>query len=115
MATRTARFTQIPVVPQSGLSDWQFQVLNTMKENLEILIGAKGNNAAITKSSVTVNSAPTQTMQRVTAGGVGFTVSGVNVPSIDDYVKLISDVQQLANDVAALRSTVNTLINQLKV
>jgi hypothetical protein len=115
MVARTARFTQIPVIPQSGLSSWQFQVLNAMKENIEILVGTKGNNAAITKNFVTVNPAPTQTMQRVTAGGVGFTVNGVNVPSIDDYVKLITDVQQLANDVAVLRNTVNILINQLKV
>jgi hypothetical protein len=53
-------------------------------------------------------------MTRVTATGAGFTISGVNVPSADDYIKLVSDVQQLANDVANLRATVNTLVNQLK-
>jgi hypothetical protein len=53
-------------------------------------------------------------MSRVTAEGAGFTISGVTVPSLDDYVKLLSNVQQLANDVASLRGTVNALIGQLK-
>jgi hypothetical protein len=53
-------------------------------------------------------------MQRVTAEGTGFTISGVTVPSLEDYGKLIANVQQLANDVATLRNTVNALINQLK-
>jgi tRNA threonylcarbamoyladenosine modification (KEOPS) complex Pcc1 subunit len=53
-------------------------------------------------------------MQRVTAEGAGFTISGVTVPSLDDYTRLVTNVQQIANDVAALRATVNALINQLK-
>jgi hypothetical protein len=116
MAVRPPRFSAIPAIPQQGLTDWQFQTLNAMKENLELLTGARGGNAgaAITRGAVTVTAAPTQTMQRVTAEGAGFTISGVTVPSIDDYAKLINNVQQLANDVAALRNTVNALINQLK-
>jgi hypothetical protein len=118
MGTRPPRFAAIPAIPQQGLTDWQFNTLNTMKENLELLTGARGGDttsaAALTRGSVTVAPAPTQTMQRITAAGVGFTISGVTVPSLDDYVKLASNVQQLANDVAALRNTVNALINQLK-
>jgi hypothetical protein len=118
MAQRPARFSAIPSIPQQGLTDWQFTTLNAMKENIELLTGARSgagaSAAAITRAAVTVGLVPRQTMQRVTAQGVGFTISGVNVPSIDDYAKLISDVQQLANDVAVLRNTVNTLINQIK-
>lgn len=118
MATRPPRFSAIPSIPQQGLSDWQFTTLNAMKENIELLTGARGNGtssaAAVTRSSVTVANAPTQTMQRVTAEGTGFTISGVTVPSLEDYGRLILNVQQLANDVAALRNTVNALINQLK-
>jgi hypothetical protein len=118
MAVRPPRFTAIPNIPQQGLTDWQFVTLNAMKENIELLTGARGNSAvsatAITRGSVTVQGAPAQSMQRVTAEGVGFTISGVTVPSLDDYVKLITNVQQLANDVAALRNTVNALLNQLK-
>jgi hypothetical protein len=118
MATRPPRFTPIPNIPQSGLTDWQYGTLNAMKENLELLTGARGNSsvsaAAITKGTVTVADAPTQTMQRVTAQGAGYTISGVTVPSLDDYIKAVTDLQQLANDVAALRNTLNVLINQLK-
>jgi hypothetical protein len=118
MAVRPPRFTAIPNIPQQGLTDWQFVTLNAMKENIELLTGARGNSAvsatAITRGSVTVQDAPAQSMQRVTAEGVGFTISGVTVPSLDDYVKLITNVQQIANDVAALRNTVNALLNQLK-
>lgn len=116
MATRPPRFSAIPSIPQQGLSDWQFSTLNAMKDNIELLTGARGSTAgvAITKGNITVTDAPTQTMQRVTAEGTGYTISGVAVPSIDDYVKLVLNVQQLANDVAAIRVTLNTLINQLK-
>jgi hypothetical protein len=118
MAARKPTFAAIPNIPTQGLSNWQYSTLTAMKENVELLMGARGGSAsavsAITRGSVTVDNAPTQNMQRVTADGSGFTISGVTVPSLDDYAKLIGNVQQLANDVAALRNTVNTLINQLK-
>lgn len=118
MATKLARFTSIPAIPQLGLNDWQYITFNAMKEDIELLIGARGEkdgiSRAITKAMVTVNPAPTQTMTRVTAQGYSFTISNVNVPSLDDYVKLVVNVQQVANDVASLRNTLNTLINQLK-
>jgi hypothetical protein len=118
MAVRAPRFTAIPAIPQQGLSDWQYLTLNAMKENVELLIGARGSNAsgavAITRGSVTVAPAPEQTMQQVTAEGAGYTISNVTVPSLDDYVRLVTNVQQIANDVATLRNTVNALINQLK-
>jgi hypothetical protein len=98
------------------LTDWQFNTMNAMKENLELLIGARGSDSsvrALTAGQVTVSNPAAQRMTQITAQGVGFTVSGVDVASLADYVKLASNVQQLANDVASLRATVNTLINQL--
>lgn len=113
-----SRFTAIPAIPQTGLTDWQFNTLNAMKENLELLIGSRnekdGASRALTKSSITTALAPTQSMQRVTAEGVGFTISGVNVVALSDYEKLVVNVQQLANDVAVLRNTLNNVITQLK-
>ena len=105
MATRGPRFTAIPSIPQGGLTDWQFNTMSAMKENIELLTGARGSDnsvRAITGGQVTVNNPAPQTMTRVTATGAG------------DYFKLVSDVQQLANDVANLRATVNALVNQLK-
>jgi len=118
MTTRVPRFSTIPSIPNQGLTDWQYLTLNTMKENLELLTGARGGSAAsaaaVIRGSITVAPPPVQNMQRVTAEGTGFTISGVTVPSLDDYAKLIGNVQQLANDVAVLRNTVNALITQLK-
>jgi hypothetical protein len=118
MATRTARFSAIPAVPQSNLNPWEFATLNALKENVEILTGARGDagasNRALIHSQVTVNTAPTQNMTQVSAKGTGFTISGVSVPSSEDYIKLVNDVQNLANDVANIRATLNTLIQQLK-
>lgn len=117
MATRGPRFTAIPSIPQQGLTDWQFNTLNAMKENLELLVGSRGSDnsvRAVVSGQVTVSNPAAQTMSRVTATGSGYTLNNVTVPSLDDYTKLVSDVQLLANDVAALRATVNTLINQLK-
>jgi hypothetical protein len=53
-------------------------------------------------------------MQRITADGTGFVINGVKVPALSDYERVLIDVQTLANDVAALRNTVNVLIKQLK-
>ena len=55
-----------------------------------------------------------QNMRQVAAKGVGFTISGEKVASLDDYGKLIVDVQTLANDVKVTRDVLNILIRQLK-
>jgi hypothetical protein len=113
-----ARFTAIPNPPQTEMSGWQYQMLTTMKENIELLVGTRGEkdgaSRALTKSSVTVVQAPTQTMRQVTAQGAAVNVNGAIVPAIDDYIELLKNVQTLANDVASLRETLNTLITQLR-
>jgi hypothetical protein len=113
-----ARFSAIPAVPQSGLTPAEYSTLTALKENVELLTGTRNEvgaaSRALTKGQVTVAEAATLRMQQVTADGVGFTVSNVTVASLEDYVKLLSDVQQLANDVASIRTTLNTLIQQLK-
>lgn len=114
---RGPRFTSIPSIPQSGLTDWQFNTLNSMKENIELLTGARGSSnatRALVAGQIGVQPAPSQSMTQVTATGVGYTISGVTVPSLDDYIKLVQNVQSLANDVANLRGTLNALISQLK-
>jgi hypothetical protein len=113
-----ARFSAIPNPPQSEMSGWQYYMLNALKENVELLTGARGekDNAsrAITKASVTVTQAPAQTMRQVTAQGAAVNLDGAVVPAMDDYIELLKNVQALANDVATLRATLNTLIGQLR-
>jgi hypothetical protein len=112
------RFVAVPDVPQAGLTDWQVNILTALKDNVELLTGGRretgASSQAITRGSITVNDPPAQTMTRVTATGAGFTISGVSVPSLEDYNRLLVNVQQLANDVAVLRSTVAILLAQLR-
>ena len=113
-----SRFTAIPSPPQSDITPWQYNILNSLKENVDLLTGLRGErdgaSTAILKASITIRAIPPQRMQRVSAQGSGVTVSGVAVPTLSDYSALLRDVQTLANDVASLRSTLETLISQLR-
>ena len=113
---RAPTFAAVPNIPLTELNNWQYSTLNALKENVELLTGSRSDGAlrAVTKAQVTVSAPASQTMTTVSAQGTGYNVSGVSVPALEDYVQLVSDVQSLANDVAALRSTVNSLIAQLK-
>lgn len=112
----TPRFAAVPSIPLSGLTDWQAYVLSALKENVEVLTGARGgtDGKAVVQGNITVTQVPTLTMTRVSATGNSYTISGVTVPAADDYVKLLTNVQELANDVATLRVALNTLIAQMK-
>ncbi len=112
------RFTAIPSIPTANVADWQGQIIGAIKENVELLAGIRGEadlaSRAITGDRVKVKTFDAPTFARVTATGAGYTVSGVNVASLSDYAKLITDVQTLANDVAIIRQLLNTLISQVK-
>ena len=118
MATRNPTFSAIPPVPQVGIQPWQWAFYNAIKENIELLTGSRNGtsqgNRAVTTDMITVKVAPDQKMTKVTAEGAAYKIQDVAVPSIDDYAKLITNVQTLANDVANLQATVNVLIKQLK-
>lgn len=113
-----SRFTAIPAIPTSNVTEWQGQIFNSLKENVELLAGIRGEadqaSKAVTRGQLSIKAAPTATFSRVSATGKGYTISGQNVADLDDHAKLISDVQLLANDVAALRNTLNALLGQLK-
>jgi hypothetical protein len=112
------RYTAVPAVPLVGIEEWQSQLLNAMKENIELLTGTRGEpdlaSVAINRARLTVAVPPAQSMVQVSAQGSGVTISGANIPILEDYVQLITDVQKLANDVANLRATVEVLITQLR-
>jgi hypothetical protein len=100
------------------LSDWQSIILSSLKENVELITGQRTGavdlqSRALFKGDFRLAPAEEQTMTRITARGAGFNVSGVDVAALDDHGKLMTDVQNLANDVARLRATVNTIIGQI--
>jgi hypothetical protein len=112
-----ARFSGIPAVPAGDVEPQVARVLYALKENVELLTNQRGEpdgaSVALLSGSITTTQAAT-TFSGLTARGVGATVSGVDVPLLSDYVKALQDIQTLAYDVAVLRSTVNTLIAQLR-
>jgi hypothetical protein len=113
-----ARFAGLPSLPQQGVEEWQYRFLSAVKQNMELLIGSRGeqdlSSRALLKSSVRIASAPEPSIRSVSAVGSGFTISGAQVPSLADYQALVKDVQLLTNDVAQLRAAVNALISQLR-
>ena len=109
-------YAALPAVPQVGIPEWQFQFLNNVKQNVEILTGQRGNTGyqAIVSGQVGIQPMGDLNLRQVTATGAGFTISGVNVASAEDYAKLVVDVQTLIGDVAYIKDVLNALITQLK-
>jgi hypothetical protein len=113
-----ARFTAIPDIPTNVGAEWEAQMLDAVKQNVELLAGLRGESDSISKAvlqgNVRVQPPPAPAFTRVTAEAKGFTISGERVADFDDYVKLINDVQRLGNDVALLRNIVTALISQIR-
>jgi hypothetical protein len=111
------RFTAIPEVP-IGITDAQTLLIAAVKENVELLTGFRneedGLSKSVTKGDITVREGKLQDMKQLSAKGKGFTISGQDVVSLEDYGKLLADVQTLANDLANTRALLNALINQIK-
>ena len=113
-----ARFTAIPAVPQGGITDWQSVLISSVKENVELLTGLRGEvdlaSKAVTQGQITLEQMGDQNMKQISAKGSGFTISGQEVAGLDDYGLLLTDVQTLANDLAYTRAVLNALIQQLR-
>ena len=116
------RFTSVPAVPQGGFTDYQTVLIGAVKENVELLTGLRGEvdtvSKAVTQGQITVNEMGQQKLQQTSAKGNGssITISGTTyeLANLDDFRKLILDVQTLAGDVAEMRATLNFLLRQLK-
>jgi len=99
-----ARFTGIPAIPLQDMADWEAQVFHSIKENVELLCGSRGEgdeaSKAILKGNISVSSMEQQNMK---------VISGIAA-----LADLVDATQVLANDLAEQRDTLNTLIEQLK-
>lgn len=108
-------FSPIRDVPQQGLNEWEAALLNALKENVEVMTGARQTGVhVITNDMIRVLPQDVQQMKQVTATGAGISISGTVVAEHGDYVKLINNVQMLANDVARLQAVVNALLTELR-
>lgn len=108
-------FQSIRDVPQSGVQQWEADILNQMKINIELLTGLSGaQGRAVTNDIVATAVADNVTMKRVTAQPTGYNISGNLVADFNQFVALINNVQELANNVVSLQAQVNDLIGRLK-
>lgn len=108
------QYQGIPNIPNEKIPQWQYDVLAAMKENLEILMGARGDTPAVTTDFIRVVPQNWQLMTQVSARGEFTTSAASGVPTIGDYILLLNDVQQLAADVARIQDALNTLIKNTR-
>jgi len=108
------KFQGIPAIPPEKIEQWQYDVLAALKENVEIMLGQRGPGRVVTNDTLGVEPADRQIMKQLSARGNYYTISGASVPTIDDYINLLNDVQQLAIDVSNIQSAVNALIANMK-
>lgn len=118
MTVKTPKFTGIREVPLEGVNFALYESVVSMKQNLELLVGQRGetDNAsrAITPAYITVTDVGPQRSVNLTAEGAGFTLQNARVPSYDDYIKALTDIRNIATDVAEIRTVLNTLLAQLR-
>jgi|AntAceMinimDraft_6_1070360.scaffolds.fasta_scaffold10976_2 hypothetical protein len=108
------KFQGIPAIPPEKIEQWQYDVMSALKENVEIMLGQRGPGRVVTNDSLGVEAADRQTMKQISARGNYYVISGVEVPTIDDYINLLNDVQQLAIDVSNIQSALNALLTNMK-
>lgn len=97
-------FAALPPVPNSGLTEAEFQLLAALTQNISLLTGQSlASFKAVTAGQLTLSFAPS---------GSAAPVSITGSPS--DMANLAIALQTLINDVQALRDTVNILIAQLR-
>lgn len=117
-----ARFTPIPELPQANIDEWLVTYLSSIQENVELLTGFRREpgsaSQAVTRSAITVSDPQPQNLTVVSTAGGGLSIptgaGTIQVPSLAAYSQTLTDLQTLANDVAALHATVSALIAQLK-
>ncbi|MCH9837311.1 hypothetical protein K0U83_16735 [bacterium] len=112
------QYQGLPAIPSEEIPQWQYDILSSMKENLEIMMGQRGPGRTVTNDAIGVEAAERQTMKQLSARGDFYeltTTGGViYFPTRDDYVKLLNDTQQLAIDVANIQSALNALLENLR-
>lgn len=108
------QFQGLPAIPNEKIPQWQYDILSALKENIEILMGQRGPGRSVTNDTIGVQPQNFQLMTQISARGDNYLISGVYVPALSDYTKLLNDVQQLALDVAKIQDALNALLQNLR-
>ena len=93
-------------------------VLEQLTENVESLTGQRKKNLSsrvVARGDIeNILDMPNQQLIQTTAKAAGVTISGQDVPTHADYLKLVTDVNQLAADVLDTRNKLNQILNAMK-
>lgn len=114
-----AKFTGLPNLPigSAGVNPALMTMLASMTENINLLTGVKadGELSALTRGELrTLPNVSDQRVRAVSATGQGVNFNGYNLPLLEDYVKLVQDVQQITNDIAVLKQELQNVIIRLR-
>jgi len=121
-----SRFAPIPAPPVFGAQDWEVRTLNAMKQNVDLLAGQRNEadlaSKAVLTSAYNLPFTGDRRLDRVNninydVGTSGTFVSDSSgggtsqalVDSINNGV-LASDLDIIRQDIAALRSTINSIL-----
>ena len=124
------RFVSIPPVDLEGLPDGLALSLSAMKENVELLAGIRSARSAglraIRKEEINLQGLPISSgraigTKNMTVQGQGYKINDAEVPALTDFVRLINDVVECKQDIAALvaeitevRRVLSLLVEQLR-
>lgn len=116
MARQQYVFTGLPSVPQGIGDQAQYRLLQGLKQNVEALIGARGDTTgqAVLRGQVTVNQVQELAVKQVSVSNSAISVSGQAVPTYSDFNSVVADLQRMRADMESMRQTLNALIAQLR-
>ncbi|MEM0462112.1 MAG: hypothetical protein QW318_07945 [Candidatus Caldarchaeum sp.] len=112
-----SRFAAIPLVPTGTVPEPVFRLLVAMKENIDILTGTGPtgrSQRAVLKSDFSLPPISGRLNYSMNARGAGVSFSGVQVPVLEDYAKLLQDVQNLSIIVAEQQAYIARLVEELR-
>lgn len=106
------RSSTIPiVVPDEKIPYSTLGFLYSVKENVDYLFG----RVKLAEDFATLTPCPAAQLRTISATGAQVRVpSGPYVADAGDYATLVTEVKALANDVAAMRRTIDSIVDALR-
>lgn len=111
-----AQFPAVAIGDAAGLRDvgTLHSQLKPISEALEILIGQRGDARAVMSDSIGIDWRKDWTvLKQIRAPGGAVTSAAGGVPTYNDYVNTLNDLQQLVADVATIQEVLTLLIRNL--
>lgn len=110
-----AQFPAVAIGDAAGLRDvgTLHSQLKPMSEALEILIGQRGGARAVLTDSVGISEQDWTVLKQIRAPAGAVTSAAGGVPTYNDYINTLNDLQQLVADVATIQAVLQTLIRNL--